>query len=179
MGLAWRWPLCATSWGFELNIDVRPIQTGDVPDACRILNEIIAIGGTTAFEIEVSEAAFAQMYVHGKELIACHTAIDPAGRVVGFQWIGLNGALPPNCVDIATFTRRDPPLLGAGRSLFAVTRDFARNAGFTQINATIRADNVPGLGYYAKMGFKDHSLTKGVPLRDGTPVDRISRRYAL
>jgi len=162
-----------------MDIDVRPIQVVDVPDACRILNEIIAIGGTTAFEIEASEAEFVQMYVDGKDLIACHAALDPDDCVAGFQWIGRNDRLGPDCADIATFTRRVPPLRGAGRVLFAVTRDFARNAGYAQINATIRADNVPGLGYYATMGFKDHLLTKGVPLRDGTPVDRVSRRYAL
>jgi len=162
-----------------VDIDVRPMQVGDVPDACRILNEIIAIGGTTAFEIEVSEAEFEQMYVDGKDLIACHAAVDLDGCVAGFQWIGRNDRLGSDCVDIATFTRRDPPLRGAGRALFAVTRDFARNAGYAQISATIRADNVAGLGYYTKMDFGDHSVTRGVPLADGTPVDRISKRYSL
>ena len=159
------------------------MQATDVPAACRILNRIIGIGGTTAFEVEVSETEFAGMYVQGHDLrhdlIACHVVQDPNGQVAGFQWIGHNPDLPADCADIATFTRRDPPLRGAGRALFATTCHFARAAGYKQINATIRADNVSGLGYYAKMGFVDHAVARAVPLRDGTPVDRISRRYVL
>ena len=41
-------------------IAVRPMMPEDVAVACRILNEIIAIGGTTAFEIPFSETLFAQ-----------------------------------------------------------------------------------------------------------------------
>lgn len=46
-------------------------------------------------------------------------------------------------------------------------------------NATIRADNAGGLAYYARMGFQDYAVARGVPLADGTPVDRISRRYLV
>ena len=108
----------------------------------------------------VIEAEFAAMYLHGPDLIACHVALDSEGEVAGFQWIGRHPKLPDDCVDIATFTRRKLPVRGAGRALFAATLEFARTAGYTQINATIRADNVPGLGYYAKMGFADHAVAR-------------------
>ncbi len=161
------------------DIRVRPISDADVPGACRILNGIIRTGGTTAFEAEFTEARFAQLYLYGEDLIACHAALDPDGQVAGFQWIGRNDKLPAGCADIATFTRRDPPLRGTGTALFGVTCVFARDAGFGQINATIRADNVPGLGYYTKMGFLDHAIARAVPLQDATPVDRVSKRYDL
>lgn len=160
-------------------IPVRLMQGADVPGACQILNQIIGIGGTTAFETAFSEDDFAALYLHGADLIACHVALDAGGQVAGFQWIGRNRKLSADCADIATFSRRDPPLRGTGRALFSATCAFACDAGFAQINATIRADNAPGLGYYSKMGFVDHAVAKAIPLSDGTLVDRVSKRFAL
>lgn len=157
-----------------MNLAVRPITADDVPQACALLNRIIRIGGTTAFEVEVGEEAFAAMFVTGEDLIACHVVLDPAGQVAGFQWIGRNAKLADDCADIATFARGDSPVRGAGRAMFAATSAFAKQAGYAWINATIRADNVAGLGYYAKMGFVDYAVARAVPLRDGTPVDRLS-----
>ena len=162
-----------------MDLKTRPMQAGDAAAARQILNDIIGIGGTTALETEVDAVAFARMYLDGPDLIACHVAIDSAGQVVGFQWVGRNPTLPADCADIATFTRREPPQRGAGRALFAATCESTRAAGYAQINATIRADNVPGLGYYSKMGFVDHAVTRNVALKNGHLVDRISKRYQL
>lgn len=151
----------------------------DVPAACAILNDIIARGGTTAYETAFDDAGFEEVFITGPKALRCHVVLDEDGAVAGFQWLGRNPALPEDCVDIASFTRRDPPLKGAGRALFAVTRRSAAEMGFRQINATIRADNVPGLGYYAAMGFIDHAVTPAVPLSDGTPVDRVAKRFTL
>ena len=160
-------------------IAVRPMMPEDVAEACRILNDIIAAGGTTAFEIPFSDALFAQSYLNGADKVCCHVALDHQGEVAGFQWLGTHQALPENCADVATFTRRNPVLRGAGRALFAETVKTAGTLGFAAINATIRADNLLGLSYYEKMGFRDYSVAYGVPLRDGTPVNRISKRYDL
>ena len=43
----------------------------------------------------------------------------------------------------------------------------------------IRDSNESGLAYYSKIGFIDYSVNKAVPLNDGTPVDRISKKYAV
>lgn len=160
-------------------IAVRPMMPEDVANACRILNDIIAAGGTTAHEIPFSEALFAESYLTGADKICCHVALDSHGAVAGFQWLGTYDALPEDCADIATFTRRLPVLRGAGRALFLETSKTAVAVGFRAINATIRADNALGLGYYEKMGFRDYSVDYGVPLRDGTPVNRISKRFDL
>lgn len=162
-----------------MGFDVRPMQADDVPQACAILNDIIRIGGTTAFETEMSDKEFADNYIFGDYLICCHVVLDADAQAAGFQWIGRNPKLPDDCADIATFTRRSPVQRGAGRALFSVTKQAALAQGFARINATIRSDNVPGLGYYTKMGFIDHAIAKAVPLQDGTPVDRISKRLAL
>ena len=160
-----------------MTIPVRAIQKTDVPEACRILNEIIAAGGTTAFETPFTDDVFAQCYLTGADIICCHVALDETGQVAGFQWLGRNDELPADCADVATFARRRPLLKGTGRALFPVTVKSARKLGFASINATIRADNVPGLSYYAKMGFVDHNVKQDVPLSDGTLVSRISKRY--
>ena len=68
---------------------------------------------------------------------------------------------------------------GVGSALFRATRERALALGLTAINATIRADNAGGLAFYSRQGFRDHSVAKAVPLSDGTPVDRISKRYSL
>ena len=160
-------------------IAIRPMMREDVAEACHILNHIIAAGGTTAFEIPFSEALFSQSYLDGSDKICCHVALDDRGEVAGFQWLGTHEKLPEDCADIATFTRRNPVLRGAARALFEETVKTAVAMGFTSINATIRADNSLGLRYYEKMGFQDYSVAYGVPLRDGTPVNRISKRYTV
>ncbi len=66
-------------------IAVRPMMSEDVTDACRILNDIIAAGGTTAFEIPFSDALFAQSYLNGADKICCHVALDDQGRSVKLQ----------------------------------------------------------------------------------------------
>ncbi len=160
-------------------MQLRPITHADVPQACALLNQIIDIGGTTAFEVPFDQAGFAAAYVDGADLICCNVALDQNGAVAGFQWLGRNPRLPADCADIASFARRSNPVKGIGRAMFPVTCDAARAAGFAQINATIRADNTPGLGYYSAMGFVDHHVARAVPLNDGTPVDRISKRFVL
>jgi GNAT superfamily N-acetyltransferase len=81
--------------------------------------------------------------------------------------------------DIGTFARVGLTKKGVGSALFAAMQAEARNKGLTAINATIRADNSGGLAFYHRLGFVDHEIVRSVPLKDGTPVDRISKRYPL
>ncbi|SLN43046.1 hypothetical protein TRL7639_02235 [Falsiruegeria litorea R37] len=162
-----------------MTLTVRPMMPEDVTASCRILNDIIEAGGTTAKEVPLSEALFRAYYLTGSDHVCCHVAVDAGGDVAGFQWLGVSEDLPPDCADIASFARQERIVRGVGRALFAETSWVARKLGFAQINATIRADNVPGLSYYTKMGFQDHSVSHSRPLRDGTLVDRISKRFVL
>ncbi len=73
----------------------------------------------------------------------------------------------------------NPKISGVGRALFPATRAAAEELGLEFINATIRADNVSGLAYYSKMGFEPYDRLVQVPLLDGTPVDRIKKRFKL
>lgn len=158
--------------------DVREARSSDAPGLCAILNAIIHAGGTTALEQELTVDQFDDWFISGAYVRACHVAV--AGEVrLGFQQLSNFYPLPAGWVDIGTFTRREHPVPGVGTALFAMTRQRAVALGYQVINATIRADNVPGLAYYAKMGFRDHRVDAAVPLSDGRLVDRINRRFDL
>ncbi|MFK8081200.1 MAG: N-acetyltransferase family protein [Granulosicoccus sp.] len=149
----------------------------DVPQACHLLNEIIEIGGTTAFEKALEEEEFSSIFLTGDDCIVCIVCEDDTGIILGFQVLLHNDLLQSGWADIATFARVSQKVRGVGTSLFNATRQFAQSSDVPVINATIRADNQSGLAYYTKMGFVDYHTDKAVPLNDGTPVDRISKRY--
>jgi L-amino acid N-acyltransferase YncA len=157
---------------------VRDARADDAPGLCDLLNAIVRAGGTTARMAEMTVPEFEDWYISGAHVPCCQVAI--AGEVrLGFQGLSTFYPFPPGWADIGTFTRRDDPVRGVGTALFAATRARAAMLGFTVINATIRADNVPGLAYYAKLGFRDYKVDTGVPLADGRLVDRVSRRFDL
>ena len=161
------------------SFSIRPATPGDVAALSAILNRIIEIGGTTAFEIPLSPAEFETLFVTGPEVLGCLMAETPGGEALGFQWLGRKASLPAGWADIATFTRREPRVPGVGAALFDATKAAARALGLTAINATIRADNYAGIPFYEKMGFLTYAVEPGVPLEDGTPVDRVSKAYRL
>lgn len=161
-------------------IRIRTAAPADAPELCGLLNEIIEIGGTTAYELPLTVEAFEAQFLSGPDVLSCLVAEDPRdGRLLGFQALERNDALSDGWGDIATFARARPKRQGVGSALFAATRKRAEALGLVALNATIRADNAGGLAYYARMGFEDYAVTEGRPLRDGTPVDRISKRLRL
>jgi L-amino acid N-acyltransferase YncA len=161
-----------------VTLTVRPFVAADAQALTDILNGIIAAGGTTAHQSAFTPDRLRAAHLDGPTVLCCHTVLLH-GVPVGFQALNRVSFLPDAWGDIATFTRRTPPVRGAGRALFAATTACARSLGLVALNATIRADNGPGLGYYTAMGFIDYGVYPAVPLADGTPVDRIRRRFDL
>ena len=161
-------------------IEVRDAMRGDAGEMAELLNAIIAQGGTTALEEAFTPERFAQAYLDGPDVFCCFVAVDMGSqRIEGFQTLGRYAGLPDDVGDIGTFARIDGKQRGVGSALFAATRARAGELGLAAINATIRADNVGGLAFYGKQGFEDHSVKPAVPLRDGRPVDRVSKRFRL
>ena len=154
---------------------VRPGRVADAEALAAILNAIIARGGTTAHEVPFTPADLAGHYIDGPGVISCQVA-EAGGQVLGFQSLGQHDGLPPGWADIATFTRQDGKVPGAGSALMGATLAAARAAGLDAINATIRADNAGGLAFYRKMGFVQYGISPAVPLGDGRPVDRLHHR---
>jgi len=163
-----------------MSIFVRAAEHRDAPELAELLNAIIARGGTTALEDPYPADDLARAYLVGPAVICCFVAVDVAsGTLLGFQTLGRDPALPGGWGDIGTFVRVGGTQRGVGTALFAATCEEARRQGLAGINATIRADNVGGLAFYTRMGFVDHTVARGVPLKDGTPVDRVSKRFQL
>ena len=158
---------------------VRPTVRADAAALADLLNEIIVAGGTTAYQIPFTPKRFAQAHIDGPAVLTSVVALDGDGVPMGFQILLRDERLPADWGDIGTFARRGMTTRGIGSALFAATREAARGLGLVGINATIRADNVGGLTFYGKQGFVDHAVAPAVPLNDGTPVDRISKRYSL
>jgi len=163
-----------------VDVEVRPARREDAASLAELLNAVIARGGTTALQEPFSPRRLDDHYLTGPAVICCFVAVDPeSGRLEGFQTLGRYDGLPEGYGDIGTFARVDGTQRGVGSALFAATRAEARRLGLVGINATIRADNTGGLAFYGRMGFEDFSVSPAVPLKDGTPVDRISKRYTL
>jgi pyrroline-5-carboxylate reductase len=160
-------------------LEVRPVAASDAPELTGLLNALIARGGTTALQEPFTPQRLAETYLTGPEVVSCVVAVEADGRLAGFQTLIRVGHLPQGWGDIGTFARVGASQKGVGGALFAATRERAAAGGLTALNATIRADNTGGLAYYARMGFEDYAVDRAVPLRDGSPVDRIHRRYTL
>jgi GNAT superfamily N-acetyltransferase len=161
-------------------VQVREVSRDDAAELAELLNAIIAQGGTTALQEAFTPMELADTYLDGPAVHCCFVAVDPiTGRIGGFQTLVREPSLPDEIGDIGTFARVDGKQRGIGSALFKATRERARSLGHVAVNATIRADNVGGLAYYTKMGFVDHSMTPNIALNDGTPVDRVHKRYSL
>jgi L-amino acid N-acyltransferase YncA len=162
-----------------MELHVRATVRADASALADLLNEIIAAGGTTAYETPFTPETFADAHIDGPAVITSMIAEDGDGSPMGFQILLASDKLAPGWGDIGTFARRGSTARGIGSALFAATKAAAIAVGLKAINATIRADNTGGLAFYARMGFVDYAVMRAVPLADGTPVDRISRRYDL
>jgi L-amino acid N-acyltransferase YncA len=161
-----------------MQLNVRPAVGVDLKELFLILNKIIEIGGTTALESKLSRNKFRSYFLAGENSLCCFVAEDEKGVILGFQSVSVHKGLPHAWADIATFSCITHKARGVGSRLFQNTIEFSRRSKIECINATIRADNASGLGYYSKLGFEDYSVEKGVPLQDGTLVDRISKKYS-
>jgi L-amino acid N-acyltransferase YncA len=160
---------------------IRPALLSDAAEMAVLINEIIAAGGTTAYEDPFTPNTMAGNYITAPLLISCHVA-EVEGAVQGFQalWHPLSEDRAPNgWAVIATFAKLGGTQRGVGSALFEATKQAARAAGIRTIDATIRADNTGGLAFYASRGFVDYDRLIGVALKDGTRVDRVRKRYDL
>ncbi|NLS05551.1 GNAT family N-acetyltransferase [Rhizobium sp. P32RR-XVIII] len=161
-----------------VHLDIRRASPDDAEELCELLNEIIEAGGTTALETPLSIEELTDWFIAGESALTCHVA-QAGASIAGFQFLSLYENLPEGWADIGTFSRMSPKIRGVGTALFAATLSAAEELSIEFINATIRADNTGGLAYYEKMGFRTYRTLENIPLRDGTLVDRIQKRYPV
>ncbi|WGH77468.1 GNAT family N-acetyltransferase [Jannaschia ovalis] len=147
------------------DLHIRPARPFDAGAMAALLNEIIAIGGTTAIAGPVTGDALRAWMA---EADIWHVA-ETAGEIVGFQWVGPSPKLPPEACDIASFVRPGAHGVGIGSKLFDATRKEAKARGYAWINATIRVENEGGRAYYRSRGFEAYARTPGT----------VSKRFNL
>jgi len=158
--------------------EVRAATRADMPALAALLGAVVRRGGTTAIETAPGPDALAARTIDGPGHVSCILAEDGTGPL-GLQWLARKADWPADWAAIATFARIGGARRGIGRALMASTLDAARLAGIAWIDATIRADNASGLAFYERMGFETYRIERAVPLADGTPVDRISKRRGV
>ncbi len=159
---------------------VRPATSADAGQMVDLLNAIIAEGGTTAHETPFDSDKMQHHYIARPEVVSCQVA-ELDNKVLGFQYVGWPSSpddpMPEGWAIIASFVGPNAAGQGVGQHLFSATKAAVIAADVKVIDATIRADNTPGLRYYSGLGFVDYDRLVGVPLGDGTPVDRVRKRY--
>jgi L-amino acid N-acyltransferase YncA len=159
-------------------LTIRETRSDDVPDLTSLLNDIIRAGGTTAIETPLTEAELAEWFVTGAAVQSSVVAVR-GGRTDGFQMLSCFDPLPEGWADIGTYVRIGRTGGGIGSALFRQTCLNARAKGLATLKATIRADNIGGLAYYARIGFRDYADQPGYALSDGRTVGRVHRRFDL
>lgn len=154
--------------------EVRSMIRSDVPACVEIMNHIISLGGSTAYEDPYTETHFADHYLDEPPV---SNVVLLNGRIVGFQAAFDVG---DGLYSIGSFTNQQTPAKGAGHAIFAKTVEDCRAHGGHAILAKITSDNTAGLAYYTKMGFMPDTVLKNDHTRrDGTVVDRVIKRFTL
>lgn len=153
---------------------IRSAAPEDDEAIAAVLNAVIAVGGTTAHEVPKSPAKVRSEYIDGPDVLSSVVA-EAGARVVGWQsvkhWQG--------DAHIGSFVHPGLQAKGAGVRMFALTCQILRAKGVREIVASIRADNVPGLAYCARIGFVDFAHDPDFTLSAGQKVGRFHRRFTL
>ncbi|MEM7524549.1 MAG: GNAT family N-acetyltransferase [Pseudomonadota bacterium] len=159
-------------------MSVRPARREDAAAMAALINPIIAKGGATAYEEPLGPPYFAARIDALAPPFSAHVA-EADGRLIGFQFMEPHDNLPEDTGDMASFVALDAGRSGVGRALFAASSAAARAAGLRALQAYVRADNEVGLAYYEAMGFRTRRIDAAIPLKDGTPVDRVAKLLVL
>lgn len=145
-------------------LDIRPADELDAGEMASTLNEIIRIGGTTAYRQTFDMQGIIDSFISPGLGISCFVAKD-GPRFLGFQalewsdpdWQG-EDLLPEGWALVATYVSPRAHKKGVGRALFTKTIVAAKAAGVCFIDATIRKENTGGQAYYKEMGFTDYKI---------------------
>jgi L-amino acid N-acyltransferase YncA len=153
---------------------VRIATQADATGMTALLNAVIAVGGTTAHETPMTAVEVQDYFIDGPGVLSSVVA-EEGSIIIGWQSVGWWHDDP----HIGTFVLPGLQAKGVGSALFAATLAKLRGGDVDRIIAWIRADNVPGLAYYTRIGFRDIGGDPDFALRDGTIVGRVHRRFDL
>ena len=151
-------------------MEIRPVRIDDAVGMSKVLKEII---DATGRQREYDRDHVIERYIADPNRIECHVAVVD-GEILGFQ--SLKHATDGNPYGVAvgwgiigTHVSPRAARKGVGSALFAATREAARAAEITDIDASIGDDNDMGLAYYEAIGFRTYRTSPG----------RICKQYRL
>ncbi|QDU86586.1 Acetyltransferase (GNAT) family protein [Planctomycetes bacterium Pla163] len=135
---------------------VRPVGPGDVEAIAALLGPIVARGDLTAMTaanvtIEGQRAFIEKLPPHASYLAAVDTE---SGAIVGVQDVQPNWN-ERRVGDISTFVDLERARQGIGSALMAATIEEARLAGYDQLQAVIRGNNLDARAFYRSHGFAE------------------------
>ena len=145
-----------------MTLQIRPAYPSDAPAMACLINDIIALGGTTAYRQAFDAEGIVNTFIAPNLGISCVVAVQ-GQDLVGFQtlewcdpdWPG-EDHLPNDWSIIASFVSLNVHRGGIGKAMFSRTLAIAKEAGVTAIDATIRKENTLGQAYYGGIGFEDY-----------------------
>lgn len=143
-------------------MEIRPVKIDDADDMSKVLKEII---DATGRKRQYDRDHVIELYIADPNRIECYVAVVD-GEVLGFQ--SLKHATEGNSYGVAvgwgiigTHVSPRAARKGLGSALFAATRQAAKGARITDIDASIGDDNDMGLAYYEAMGFRTYRTSPG------------------
>ncbi len=145
-------------------VATRRAEAADAEGMGQVLEALLAAGRRQ----KPGDAGFARAhYLDHPDQIATVVAVDPSGRILGFQSLkrataGNEMGVTPGWGIIGTHVHPGSTRRGVGRVLFGPTRRAAEAAGLGRVEATIGKTNTGALAYYAAMGFEDWRMADGL-----------------
>ncbi len=136
----------------------RPASLADADAMSDVLNEIFRAGKRAS----AGDAAMVrEFYIEDPDRVCCTVMEQDDGRLLGFQSLKAVRAgniynAPAGWGVIGTHIRPSAARMGIGKQLFAVSLNAAQEAGLTDIEAQIGANNEEGLAFYEAMGFRTY-----------------------
>lgn len=150
---------------------IREVIIEDAKEISSFLQELTALGKRT---LPDDEDFVRTIYIDNVDNIQCVVAEDNKGSILGLQVLKLAALGNIYGVEkgwgiIGTHVSPSATRKGIGKALFAVIKKAAMVANITNIDASIAATNIEGLGYYEAIGFRTYRKTK----------DKICKNYKV
>ncbi|WP_299549891.1 GNAT family N-acetyltransferase [uncultured Tateyamaria sp.] len=142
---------------------IREGTIADVEQMSAFLRELTASGKRVSPD---SEEFVRSHYIEDVDKVRCSVA-DDGGFVLGFQSLkraqaGNQWGVEPGWGIVGTHIRPSAARRGVGRTLFTATRNAAREAGLSHIDASIASTNAEALAYYEAIGFRTYRTPDGL-----------------
>ena len=164
-----------------MSLSIRTAREEDAQGMIEILNPIIQTGTETMMSDPLSLSDQVRFIREFPKAGVFNVAVcDQSHQILGLQDIlPVVSEVRSEVGEISTFVSINARRQGVGRQLTQVTRQIARDRGFTQINATIRAGNSQAICFYQDQGFRIRGIPQNYGFFRGQYIDVVRMEYVL